>query len=105
MDNMGNISRKEAEAFCANVLKELKLDDWHMEWTDVYPSICIRERKLLLFAVPDIRFRIYRGYPWQAKELILHEITHILTPDTVHGEAFYSEYIKLLTEFMVMNPL
>lgn len=103
MDNMGNISRLDAEAFAFTVLKELGLDDWKLEWvTD--GSACIIDMKLLLLHVPNhrsLKFRIYAGYPWEVKEDILHEIAHIFSPCNTHGRDFYLEYIKLLTKFMV----
>lgn len=104
VNNMGNISRLEAQAFAANVLKELGLDDWCMKWT-TDRSECIRDMKLLFIYSRKKRFRIYPGYPWEVKEIILHEIAHIFTLDSAHGAGFYTEYIKLLTKFMVESPL
>lgn len=107
MNNRGNISRLEAEAFAFTVLKEFGLDDWKLEWvTD--SSECIIDMKLLLLHVPrhrSLRFRIYPGYPWEIKEVILHEIAHIFSPDITHGRDFYLEYTKLLTKFMVKREL
>lgn len=97
---MGNITRRELQTFVSHVFEKLDLNGWRIEWTKGY-SICIRERKLILIQVHNIRFRLYRGYPWQAKEAVLHEIAHIFTSDKFHSEAFYIEYIKLLTKFMV----
>lgn len=104
MNNMGNIKRGELKAFVSHVLKELDLEDWQVEWdTDV--GICIKHRKLILVQVHTTRFRIYPGYPWQAKEAVLHEIAHIFTPDRFHSEDFYREYVKLLTRFMIEEPI
>lgn len=103
MNNMGNISRRELQTFASHVFEKLDLEGWRMEWTQRV-SICIRETKLILIQVPNIRFRIYPGYPWQAKEAVLHEIAHIFTPDKSHSEGFYIEYIKLLICFMVGEP-
>lgn len=104
ISNMGNITRRELEAFASQVLKALDLEDWRIEWTTDC-SICIRERKLILLQVHTIRFRIFRGYPWQAKEAVLHEIAHIFTDDRFHSQGFYTEYIKLLVRFMVEEPV
>jgi len=104
MNNMGNIELGELRTFASRVFKELDLEDWRIEWTtDV--SICIRHRKLIQIHVHNTRFPIYPGYPWQAKEAVLHEIAHIFTPCRSHSEDFYREYIKLLTRFMVEEPV
>jgi len=100
-NNIGNITRREIEAFALNVFKALGLEDWQVEWTTVAPSICIRARKLIFICVHTAKFRIYPGYPWQAKEAILHEVAHIFTPDRFHSEDFYREYVKLLMKFMI----
>lgn len=100
MSNMGNITRKQLEAFASYVLQRLDLQGWRMEWTSENPSFCVRETKVILIAVANTGFRIYKGYPWQAKEAILHEIAHILTLDMVHGEDFYRGYTRLLRDFV-----
>lgn len=103
MNNMGNITLSELRVFISCVLKELDLEDWLIEWTsDV--SICIKERKLILVQV-SATSQIYPGYPWQAKESVLHEIAHVFAPKWFHGADFYREYVKLLTRFMIEEPI
>lgn len=100
VNNMGSIKRSEVAKFASKVIKALDLDDWEMQWSKTEPSICLREQKVIL-----IRRAVIEQYPWQAKEEVLHEIAHIFTPDRVHGENFYREYILLLERFMVEEPL
>lgn len=104
MNNMGNIKRLDLQEFGLQVLKALCLEDWRIEWT-TDGSICIRDMKLILIQVHNVRFRLYHGYPWQAKEAILHEIAHVFTDDRFHSEGFYMEYIKLLVRFMVVDAI
>lgn len=93
MNNMGAATRQEIEKFAEKALKNFP--GWEMQWTTA-GSICIRERKIIFI---DERF--IGKYPWEAKERVLHECSHINTEDRVHGEEFYREYIKLLKKFML----
>ena len=89
---MGAATRRGIERFAEKVLKDFP--GWNMQWTTA-GSICIKERKIIFI---DERF--IGKYPWQAKEMVLHECAHINTRDKVHGGEFYIEYIKLLKRSM-----
>ena len=92
MNNMGAVTKKEVERFGQKVIRDFP--GWNMQWTTA-GSICIRERKIIFI---DRRF--IGKYPWEAKEMVLHECSHINTKDKLHGEEFYKEYIRLLRKFM-----
>lgn len=97
---MGAIKKSEVNSFAAKVLKALDLGAWTMQWTSAGPSFCARECKTILI------HKSYIGrYPWEAKEVVLHEIAHIFSTDDRHGEGFYRKYIWLLRRFMVAKPL
>ncbi len=100
MGNMGIITRTDLKAFALDVFRKEHLADWRIEWT-TDGSCCLKEQKIILVRVHTTRFRLYPGYPWQAKEIVLHEIAHIFTSDDVHGADFYREYINLLQKYMV----
>ena len=97
MNNMGAITKEEAEAFAAHVLKEL-CPDWKMKWTRAQPGICLKKSQEIL--IPE---SMIGQYPWQAKEYVLHETTHIFIDDNRHGEEFYKLYIVLLRRFMLSS--
>ena len=94
MDNIGPITKKEAEEFANLVLKEFP--GYKVKWT-ICGGICIIKSKTICV---DKRF--IERVIWQAKEHILHEFAHINTihKDSLHGEIFYAEYIRLLQLFM-----
>lgn len=94
---MGAITKEEADVFAAHVLKEL-CPDWKMKWTIAEPGICLKKSQEIL--IPE---SMIGQYPWQAKEYILHETTHIFTDDNQHGEGFYRLYIALLKRFMLSS--
>lgn len=95
-NNMGSITQSQIEKFTAHVLRNLPLDGWRMEWTR-NGSLCERERRIIFI---DKKF--IGKYPWQAKEIVLHEVAHIFSPeDHFHGCEFYKEYISLLSKFIV----
>jgi len=95
-NNMGCMSQAEIEKFAAQVIRELNLDGWQMEWTGG-GSMCEKSRHIIF-----IDKRWINKYPWQAKENVLHEIAHIFTEDKLHGLGFYREYIDLLERFMAV---
>ena len=95
---MGAITKEDVEAFAAQVLKELRLDDWKMEWTKNSSGICLKCFREIL--IPE---RVVGQYPWEAKEYVLHETAHIFTDDHRHGAGFYRVYVALLNQFMVMS--
>ncbi len=97
MNNMGAITKEEAESFGAHVLKSLCLD-WKMKWTRAQPGICLKKSREIL--IPE---SMIGEYPWVAKEYVLHETTHIFTDDTRHGDEFYKLYIDLLRRFMLSS--
>jgi len=97
MNNMGSMSQSEIEKFVAQVIRELGLDGWWMEWTRASPSICEKNRHIVF-----IDKKWIGRYPWEAKEIVLHEIAHIFTEDKMHGLSFYREYIDLLEKFMAV---
>ena len=96
-NNMGAVSQSEVEKFAAQVLRELDLDGWRMEWTRA-GDLCEKTRHIVF-----IDKRWIGRYPWQAKEAVLHEAAHIFTDDKFHAVGFYKEYIDLLERFMT-NP-
>ena len=93
--NMGAVSQAEVEKFAVYVIRELNLDGWRMEWTRA-GDLCEKNRHIIF-----IDKRWIGKYPWQAKEDVLHEVTHIFTEDKGHGSDFYREYIALLNRFLV----
>ena len=93
MNNMGAITREEAEAFAAHVLQELHLE-WKMKWTSAHPGICLKKSQEILIPKSMIG-----QYPWMAKEYVLHETAHIFTSG--HEGKFYKSYIALLRRFIV----
>lgn len=97
MNNMGAITKEETEAFATHVLEEL-CPDWKMKWTRAQPGICLKKSQEILIPKSMIG-----KYPWQAKEYVLHETTHIFTDDNRHGEEFYKLYIALLRRFMLSS--
>jgi len=96
-NNMGAITQAEIEKFAALVIRELNLDGWRMEWTRASPSICEKNRQIIFIDKTWIG-----RYPWEAKEVVLHEVAHIFTDDKFHGLGFYREYIELLEKFMAI---
>lgn len=93
-DNIGAASKEEIEAYAAYVLEALGYDRFDMCWTTagsawIRPHVYIDEKY-----IGAIR--------WLAKEMVLHEITHISThpADRVHGRIFYNRYVTLLSRFM-----
>ena len=95
MNNMGAMNRKQIMAFAMLVLADFH--GWQIRWTTASPSICIRDRKIIF-----IEERWINKYPWEVKEVILHEVAHISTlNDYVHGVEFYKEYIRLLNRHML----
>lgn len=97
MNNMGAITREEAEAFATHALEELCLG-WKMKWTKCSGGICLKKSREI--HIPE---RMIGQYPWVAKEYVLHEAAHIFTDDKVHGEDFYKSYIALLGRFMLVD--
>lgn len=95
-NNMGAIAQAEIEKFAVHVIRELDLDGWRMMWTTA-GDICMKDRHIIF-----IDKRWVGKYPWQAKEVVLHEVAHIFTDDKQHGLGFYREYIELLEKFMAV---
>ncbi len=94
-NNNGCMSKVEIEDFASYVLKDEGYSNHKMEWTTagdilIGDTIYIDERHI-------------DGYPWESKEIVLHEVAHIDTwpEDMRHGELFYSRYVELLEKFMV----
>ncbi len=94
---MGAVTRKEVEAFAAHVLEEVA-PAWVMEWTECSGGICIEKTNVI--HIPE---RMIGKYPWEAKEYVLHEATHISTNG--HGQEFYEVYAGLLRRFMVWQTV
>lgn len=93
-DNMGPASKEEIEDFAAYVLEALGYDGFDMCWTTggsvwIRPHVYIDESY-----ISKVR--------WQAKEIVLHEISHIDTSqvDHMHSNVFYDRYVELLRRFM-----
>ena len=96
--NMGAITKEQIENFSEDVLRTLRQEQWHMEWTACSGGLCLKKSKEIL--IPE---RMIGEYPWGAKEYVLHEIAHIFTEDNFHGSDFYAGYVRLLSQFMVKN--
>lgn len=96
-DNMGAITKEEAEAFASHVLEELH---WAMKWTKCNGGICLKKSREIL--IPE---RMIGQCPWVAKEYVLHEAAHIFTDDNVHGEEFYKQYARLVSKYLTLQEL
>ena len=94
-NNMGNISHKQCLTFFQAIKKELGLAIG-FDFTPATPSICLGDK--ILLCENDIQ------YPWFTKQMILHEITHHLTPDdNAHGTKFHKKYAELVNRFLAGN--
>lgn len=98
-NNMGSMNKQQIEEFASYVLSELKLSDYKMEWTTA--------GDILIGRTIYIDERHIDAYPWEAKQIVLHEIAHIHTwpEDMKHGELFFGEYIRLLNRFITRTEL
>ncbi|KKL98737.1 hypothetical protein LCGC14_1821380 [marine sediment metagenome] len=92
-NNMGCMGESEIEDFAETVLR--KCGYVHaMKWTTagdilIGDTIYIDESHI-------------NEYPWQVKQVVLHEIAHIDTwpQDDRHGELFHKRYAELVLRFL-----
>lgn len=93
-NNNGCMSKAKIEQFAKTALRQLHYPAYEMKWTTA--------GDILIGNVIYIDERHIDGYPWESKEIVLHEIAHIDTwpEDNRHGELFYRRYIELLAEYM-----
>ena len=94
MTNNGSMSKSKIESYARRVLIECGYPH-EMKWTTA--------GDILIGDTVYIDERHINGYPWESKEIVLHEVAHIDTwpEDDRHGELFYSRYVELLEKFMV----
>ena len=91
-NNMGNMDATQAEGYFNIVRDKLSLGNFGFGVTTA-GSICLGNK--ILIDERDL------GYPWFAKQMILHEITHHLVPeDNSHGTRFHKKYAELVSEFL-----
>ncbi len=92
-NNMGNMDAIDARDFFWAVSDELGLGGNFGFGITTAGSICIGDK--ILIDERDL------NYPWFAKQLILHEIAHHLTPnDNTHGTRFHKVYSELVNKFL-----
>ncbi len=92
-NNMGCMSKLEIEDFARIVLQECGYA-CTMKWTTA-GDILIGDTIFIDESHID-------EYPWQAKQVVLHEIAHIDTwpQDDRHGELFHRRYAELVLRFL-----
>jgi hypothetical protein len=89
--NMGAATEDEIMAFAEAVRAALGFTHT-FEWSEAEPSICMDTQIFL-------RRTLISTYVWQAKEEVLHEVTHVFAGNG-HGERFYVVYAYLLRRFL-----
>ena len=88
---MGNITREEVEKFwlqVANNVPFLANFQWGTGW-------CNRETRTCF-----IHEDVIGGYPYEAKQYVLHEVAHLDNEDDVHGEIFHKRFAELIIQFL-----
>jgi len=94
--NMGNATKEELETFGNFVINDLGIEGGFL-WTPASPSIMIFPNIL-------IRESLIGGcYKWEAKEEVLHEISHLKIGEGGHGKEFYAIFGELVSKYMHLD--